>query len=98
MLLIKFTHKTVCLQGPFPTLKVVCHLLMWFVINFCFFSCRESAIIFPKMTKISGFLHSLSEVIWNFISLENEMGIIQPKGGGEIVILFYFFSDEGLVH
>ena len=40
------------------------------------------------MTKMSDFLHSVSEAIWRFSFLENEMGIIQSKGGKEIGILF----------
>lgn len=63
MLLLKLTHKTVCLQGLFHTHKVICHFPMWFVINFCFFPCRQSIIIIPKMTKMSDFLHSVSEAI-----------------------------------
>lgn len=92
MLLLKLTHKTVCLQGLFHTHKVICHFPMWFVINFCFFPCRQSVIIIPKMTKMSDFLHSVSEAIWRFSFLENEMGIIQSKGGKEIVILLYLMS------
>lgn len=85
-------HTQNCLLSSWvsPTLKVIGHLFIVFVIKLYFF------FLWPDMTSSNmSQMLTFSESNWKFSFLENEAGMSKPKGSRKVGICFVLFCWWG---